>query len=334
MKITEYPKTETLADNNVFLVDGEQGTQGILAVHAIAALMGIFGANNLSDVLNLNALEQAASGTLKASDKLMVGNGNGNVAAALPDVFYDMVDMIADGSVQEYSLSLRRAIWRGKNLGSEVTADQYAAIADGSFKGLFLGDGWKINNVFWRIVDFDYWWGTGDTACYTHHLVIMPDECLYSSKMNETNSTTGGYRGVKDRFVLNDAAAAASNCFTSAKMLNHREYFTNAVTDGYPSAGAWYYSAIDLPNEIMIYGTKVFTPASTGAVVPNLYTIDKTQLAAMRVNPTLIMPNREWYWLRDVVSAADFAYVDGRGDADFTGASLVGGVRPVFGIVG
>ena len=39
------------------------------------------------------------------------------------------------------------AIYRGKNLGSAVTAAQWATIQAGTFKNLFIGDYWTINDV-------------------------------------------------------------------------------------------------------------------------------------------------------------------------------------------
>ena len=78
----------------------------------------------------------------------------------------------------------------------------------------------------------------------------------------------------------------------------------------------------------------MFTPAGDGSFVPNRYTIDKTQLALMKMYPRFINPGRYWYWLRDVVSSADFARVDSGGSANYGGASNSAGVRPVFGLVG
>jgi hypothetical protein len=84
----------------------------------------------------------------------------------------------------------------------------------------------------------------------------------------------------------------------------------------------------------MMYGSLVFTPAGDGSFVPNRYTIDKTQLALMAAHPRYINPGRYWYWLRDVVSGAYFAYVISHGDAGSGSASGSGGVRPVFGVIG
>jgi len=47
-----------------------------------------------------------------------------------------------------------------------------------------------------------------------------------------------------------------------------------------------------------------------------------------------MISNRQWYWLRDVVSAAYFAYVLGTGFAGYSAASSALGVRPAFSIIG
>ena len=106
------------------------------------------------------------------------------------------------------------------------------------------------------------------------------------------------------------------------------------MSNGYPSAGAWYDSKVELPNEIMMYGSLVFTPAGDGSFVPNRYTIDKTQLALMAAHPRFINPARQTQWLRDVVSGTFFANVRAGGNANYDGASDSRGVRPVFGLRG
>lgn len=63
------------------------------------------------------------------------------------------------------------------------------------------------------------------------------------------------------------------------------------------------------------------------------YTIDKSQLPLFHLAPWLIC-NRNWYWLRDVVSAAYFARVHSGGFADCADAGYAGGVRPVVGLIG
>ena len=52
------------------------------------------------------------------------------------------------------------------------------------------------------------------------------------------------------------------------------------------------------------------------------------QMSAFRLSERLINYNRNWWWLRDVVSSAYFAGVHGAGYATAGGASNVRGVRP------
>ena len=224
------------------------------------------------------------------------------------------------------------SFYRGKSLGTEVTAEQYAAISAGTFDDMFIGDYWTINGTVYRIAHFDYWLNCGDTACTTHHVVVVPDTNLYSAKMNDSNVTTGGYIG--SQMYTNNLANAKTTiqtAFGNGHILTHREYFVNAVTNGKPSAGSWYNSAIDLMNERMVYGNPVFEPGNDGSTVPTLYTIDKSQLALFALDPSRIC-NYYYWWLRDVVSGWNFASVERRGYADHGNASYARGVRPAFGI--
>jgi len=225
------------------------------------------------------------------------------------------------------------AIYRGKNLGTSVTAEQWASIQNGTFLDMYIGDYWVINGRTYRIAAFDYWLNHGDTACNVHHIVIVPDAALYSAKMNDSNVTTGGYVGSKMYTTyLADAKTTIKGDFGAAHILVHREYLTNAITNGYASAGAWYDSDIELMNEAMVYGTDFFTPHnSLGETIPNTHTIDTSQLPLFALDHSRICNRSDW-WLRDVVSAAGFASVGGHGGCDYDGASLSLGVRPAFGI--
>ena len=99
--------------------------------------------------------------TLADSDALIVDADGGTKYILTKDAAVALV-----GSISPEAHS---RIFRGKNLGTSVTAAQKAAIQDGTFKDLFLGDYWVINDVTWRIVDMDYWYNTGSTALTTHH---------------------------------------------------------------------------------------------------------------------------------------------------------------------
>ena len=59
------------------------------------------------------------------------------------------------GVLLQPGAATHNAIYRGKYLGDTVTAEQAAAIADGSFEDLFIGDYWTMGGVNYRIADFD-----------------------------------------------------------------------------------------------------------------------------------------------------------------------------------
>lgn len=322
MKITDYEKVQTLDSSNMVLIDGNNGTKTILVADFIKSLIGLISSQDFISGVNLSELTQINA--LTADDKLLIGTAEGNKAIGADDALFAMLDAFIPKEQ-------RRMIYRGKNLGAVVTEEQKANIKNGTFKGFFLGDYWTIGSYTWRIVDFDYWYNCGDTAFTTPHLVIMPDKPLYNAQMNETNITTGGYTGsLMYTENLDQAKTLAASAFGDL-ILTHREYLTNAVTDGHASAGAWFDSTLDLPNEIMMYGCHVYAAMNNGTVIPTNYTIGKTQLALFTVVPKLIS-NRATFWLRDVVSSARFARVGVDGYAGSYGASLSIGVRPVFAI--
>ena len=321
MKITDYEKVQALAASNIFLLDGPNGTKTIAADALAKALIGLLSSKDFIGGVNLSELTQINE--LVSGNKLLIGTADGNKAIAAEDALFAMLDSFAP-------VELRRVIFRGKNLGTALTAVQKAAIKDGSFKGMFLGDYWSIGGRIWRIVDMDYWYNCGDTAFTSHHLVIMPDEALYNAQMNTTNVTTGGYVG-SAMYKSNLAnAKTIVNAAFQGSVLTHREYLCNAVANGRPSGGAWFDSSIELPNEPMMYGHPHFSPTSDGSTVPSIYTISKTQLALFMVCPRFIVNRSYNQWLRDVVSSAYFAFVNSYGYADYNSASLSYGVRPVF----
>ena len=321
MKITDYEKVQALAASNIFLLDGPNGTKTIAADALAKALIGLLSSKDFIGGVNLSELTQINE--LVSGNKLLVGTTDGNKAIAAEDALFAMLDGFAP-------VELRRVLFRGKNLGTALTAVQKAAIKDGSFKGMFLGDYWSIGGRIWRIVDMDYWYNCGDTAFTSHHLVIMPDEALYNAQMNTTNVTTGGYVG-SAMYKSNLAnAKTIVNAAFQGSVLTHREYLCNAVANGRPSGGAWFDSSIELPNEPMMYGHPHFSPTSDGSTVPSIYTISKTQLALFMVCPRFIVNRSYNHWLRDVVSSANFAIVYLSGSTTYGDASNSYGVRPVF----
>lgn len=224
------------------------------------------------------------------------------------------------------------AVYRGKNLGSAVTAAQWAAIQAGTFEDLFIGDFWEIGGVNWRIAAFDYYYNTGDVLCTTHHVVIVPDLPLYNNVMNDTNTTVGAYVGSKMYTEgLNTAKTTINNAFGSAHILNHRQYLKNAVTGNYESGGAWYDSTVELMTEQNVYGGKIFSNCLQGTNWARLSTIDKSQFPLFAHRPDMIS-NGSGTFLRDADSAETFCFVNVNGTAEHAYASAAHGVRPAFSI--
>lgn len=270
-----------------------------------------------------------------ASNLLPVVAGNQTDRATLNDLLegYFNRGALTSGS----AAALKNCLPRFKYLGTSVTSEQWAAIQNGTFDGLFLGDYWTINGVDYIIAAFDYWYNTGDTACTKHHVVVIPRGQLYTYKFNPTNTTKGGYVG-SDLYKngLTQAKTTFNTAFGSAHILSHREHLVNAVTNGKPTGSDWCDSTVDLMNENMVYGGRQFSPMPDGTDPWNTcrnYTIGKSQLPLFHLAPWLIC-NRNRYWLRDVVSAAGFANAGVGNVAARTAADVACGVRPVVGLIG
>ncbi len=276
----------------------------------------------------------------KTAAETAAGNASSNAAAAesaktaaqsaatnAENAAASVIDILSSGA------GAHNSIYRGKNLGTSVTAAQWAAIADGSFADLYIGDYWVISGVNWRIAAFDYYLNSGDTSCTTHHVVIVPDAYLYNAAMNSTNTTTGGYVGSEMYTANLEQAKTTIKSAFSDHVLKHRIYLTNAVANGRASGGAWYDSEVDLMCEQMVYGSGIFSPVSDGNNVPANYRVEKSQLPLFQHEPSRICDRNNW-WLRDVITASAFAFVSESGRADYTDPSYAISVRPAFSIIG
>ena len=81
--------------------------------------------------------------------------------------------------------------------------------------------------------------------------------------------------------------------------------------------------------EQMVYGSGIFSPVSDGGNVPANYRVEKSQLPLFQHELSRICNRNNW-WLRDVITASNFAIVGYNGYAYYYGASLSLGVRPAF----
>lgn len=275
--------------------------------------------------------------TVEDSYMLFIHDGSGLKKVTAENLKKDLADLIAANKaildkVTASGAGAHNSVYRGANLGTSVTSAQWAAIQAGTFDDMYIGDYWVIGGVTYRIAAFDYYLRAGDTDMTTHHVTLVPDVPMYTHVMNDTNVTTGGYVGSKMYTSgLTQAKNTINTAFGSTHVLTHRQYLSNAVTNGRPSGGSWYDSTVELMTEQNVYGGKIFGAGNDGSSVPALYTVDKSQYPLFAFRPDLIS-NRQTFWLRDVVSAASFASVDLLGYAGCGNASAVIGVRPAFSI--
>ena len=281
--------------------------------------------NNSAPALNatnLNAIEKGIGDAIDQGNAVETAlNAEISRAKAAEAAVTDYFDPIASFN----------AVFRGKNLGSTITDAQYAGIKNGTFKLVRLGDYWAINGQNYRVAAIDWFLHAGDNIDLGHHVVIVPDGCLLSPDgsttryMQDTDTTDGGYVGSKMYKTTLPGVLKTLQGIFGSKILKHRELLCNAVSNGAPSGWAWYDSYVECMDEVMVYGSTVWSANgyNTG--------IGYGQLPLFAIRHEFINHRQPAYWLRDVASASWFAGVYGSGGANCVGASYPwGGVRPYF----
>lgn len=307
--------------------------------------------------------------------------------------------------------------YRGKDLTSVYTIEQLSAkVRAGDFSDIRIGDyitkTVKVGSGTERQEDFviagvDYWLGVGDTELTTHHLLMIPKNGFYETmKMNDTNTTAGGYYGSQahgiatvaytagtggtltkqvadyttflesnlgendgsyvftrnasgkweydgaevganlntygitytgtpvegDKLTLTFAKGylepyrqAIYDAFGDSHILKHRSYQTIST-----SASEWHNARVELMNECMVYGCKIFTNNNYGEMVA------PTQLPYFSMTPSARVAHRgkggSRYnaCLSSINSGSTFCYVTNSGNANYTSASYALVVRPYF----
>ena len=186
------------------------------------------------------------------------------------------------------------------------------------------------------IAGFNYYYNTGDTVLYKPHLVLIPRLFGFATaaKMNETNTTTGGYLNSYMHQTVLPCYADSLRTALNNHLLSHRTILSNAVNTSTPSmagagmtgaASGWEWTTVELQlmNEVQVYGTTVWSSSAYDVGV------DNRQLPAFKfINPIQI--SRAHFWLRSVVSSTGFAYCTNTGVAANDGASSAYYVRPLI----
>ena len=258
--------------------------------------------------------------------RVAVDDNTSSIATIQEDIDAHLADFMPHGVD---NAGFHNSIYRGKYLGTSFTAAQQAAVAAGTFEDLYIGDYWTIGGINYRIAAFNYFRNVGDTNFTTNHITIVPDTQLYTARMNETNTTVGGYTGSEMRTTnLSTAITTINNAFPG-RVVTHRQLLVNAAASGVASGWAWTNASVELMNEVMVYGTGAWGVSSTGNGHNVGSSNGKLPLFVFRQD---LVNNRQGYWLRDVVSATTFALVSSNGLTSNGVASFVFGVRPAFSI--
>lgn len=258
------------------------------------------------------------------SDGILITDGtSGTKKISVQDAAKDFAGMVS--AIQH------RNTFIPKNLGTlNATLKQQIkeSIASGTYDNLFVGHYVVIDGKKHYFADFGRFKNCGDTN-FTANNALMVTDVLYNAVMNDTNTTEGGYVGSKMRTEGLDAAKSTISSAWGDMLLTSRQYLCNAVTNGYPSAGAWFDSQVELLNEVMVYGCRHLGSMNKGSADVKNDTCMKQQVSLFRLAPEFV-DIRATYWLQDVVSSTSFALVGSNGAASIHGASSSLGVRPWY----
>lgn len=226
------------------------------------------GHSSLAEGLYRATAAIGTNATLSTSN--LTADGSGGLNALNADVASlnrKMTDVAASNA------GAHNGIYRGKYLGSSVTSVQYAAISNGTFDDLYIGDYWTIGGHDWVICDFDYYYRTGSVDVTKHHVVLMPrggmnipagtalygasgtltlldGESATTKKWNatsaapSTHTTAGGYKYSRMRTIIMKAAnTIVVNAFGSAHVQPITELYPNpsdATASGLASNWDWF----------------------------------------------------------------------------------------------
>jgi len=243
-------------------------------------------------------------------------------------------------------------IFRGKDLTNIYTIDEmYSMIHSGNFDDLFLGDyinvsitttlpdeTVKTETVGLMIAVFNPYYNVGDKVVNppVPHLGLIPRGYGFATaaKMNETNTTTGGYLNSYMHQTVLPCYANSLRTALNNHLLSYRTILSNAVNTSTPSmagagitgaASGWEWTTVELQlmNEVQVYGTTVWSSSAYDVGV------DNRQLPVFKfINPVHF--GRLTFWLRSVVSSTGFAFCNSYGCANNYVASDESYVRPLI----
>ena len=194
----------------------------------------------------------------------------------------------------------------------------------------------KTENVTLMFTAFDYYYNMGDAALTTNHAILIPRGAGFATtaKMNQTNTTVGGYYGSDMHQITLPCYAKSLKTMLGNHLLSHKTWLTTTVNASTPSmagagltgaasASAWETTELQLMNEVQLYGSTVLSSSWYDVG------IDNEKLPVFNfINP--IRYSRYYFWLRSVASSTNFARCSSDGAGTAVGATAVLYVRPLI----
>ena len=212
------------------------------------------------------------------------------------------------------------SFYRGKDLGTAVTQDQWDTIGSGDFDDIFIGDYWTIDGRKYVVAKVQYCSPVsrrGNTVVSRNiPSVIMMDFSESYRNMNSTDTTDGGYANSDLCNWLDsvigpqlDAAFGSNHVYPMAVTVD------NAVTNGIVTGATNINVKSLLLSELNVWGyrrssfashtTELFDPSYPNVTFDPISggSIPYIELCGSRG------PHGGIGWLRDVVDSTRFAYV-------------------------
>ena len=250
-------------------------------------------------------------------------------------------------TIETNTVEWHNSHYRGINLISDGHFANMAALLTAiraqDWSDIYIGDYVELTftyegasrTVKFYVGEIDKFYKVGNTSLETHHLVMVTGDLGINQKMNDSNTTAGGYVGSKAHTVTLPALYAILNPLFNNAILTHKEYLSNTVlsdqtvslslddgngavtyscnnfpvyssgdpnTPGCVTAGNWYDCNLVLMSEIEMFGSNRFSSSGNDDIM-----CPEGQIAAFKYNRNLQTLNRTINtWLRNVNSASRF----------------------------
>lgn len=227
-------------------------------------------------------------------------------------------------------------------LSTQIQKGDFSNIFPGAYIDQAITTTYGTNSIRWRVAGCDVYkrrgWKdsvTGNGEITKHHIMLIADSSGRAHKMNDTDTTTGGYKGsAMWTTVLPAYAIGIQNAFGSNHVLTYVNLITNSVNTAATSSGytglsvasneyEWNDCVVDLPSEVQVCGGRVFSSSGYDIGIRN------SQLPIFSLCPDLVCIRARW-WLSSVAHSSAFCSVGHGGDANFDVASNSLILRPIF----